>query len=169
MLAFYPCFLLPWIREWSRWWNVNDDILLFGMWEWSTCWDYIKMFFHFGLESGQHVDILPCFLLYLIREWSTCWDSNEYVILFLSRVWSTWWDSVNLFLYVGLESCHHVDILHMFSIALGSRVVNMLRFYEYVILLRIRKWSACWDSNTYILLFGIWLWSTCWRLIHMFF
>ena len=37
-----------------------------------------------------------------------------------------------MFFYLGLESGQHVEILPMFSIALDSRVVNMLRFYEYV-------------------------------------
>ena len=44
----------------------------------------------------------------------------------------------------GLERGQHVEILHMCSIALKSRVVNMLRFYEYVLLFWIRESSTCW-------------------------
>ena len=37
-----------------------------------------------------------------------------------------------MFFLFGYESGQHAEILPMFSIALDSRVVNMLIFYEYV-------------------------------------
>ena len=51
-----------------------------------------------------------------------------------------------MFFYVRLESGQHVEIVPMFSIALDSRVVNMLGIYRYVPLFWTREWSTCWDS-----------------------
>ena len=133
--------------------------------EWSTCWDSISLFYHFGLESGQHVEIPPMFSIALdsrvvsMLRFYDCacsiWDLRVvtiqrfyvYDILGWIREWSTCWVSINMFFYVGLESGQHVDILPMFSIALDSRVANMTRFNEYVLLLWIREWWTCWDST----------------------
>ena len=83
LLIFYPCFLLPWIREWSTR-RVSMNTLYYS-----------------GFESGQHVEALliyssmldsraadmlrfyPCVLLHWIRAWPTCWHANEYVLFFL--------------------------------------------------------------------------------------
>ena len=40
-----------------------EYVLLFLIWEWSACWEYINLFLHFGLESGQHVETLPLFAI----------------------------------------------------------------------------------------------------------
>ena len=45
MLKFYPCLLLPRIREWSTCWDANGYVLLFWTWGWWTCWDSMNRFF----------------------------------------------------------------------------------------------------------------------------
>ena len=52
----------------------------------------------------------------------------EHALLIFISEWSTCWDSITLCMYLGLEGGQHVDILPMVSIALDSRLVNMLRF-----------------------------------------
>ena len=125
--------------------RFNEYFLLFLTRDWSTCWHSSHVCCCRGLESGLHVEILMntlyCFFCL------ECGQHNEI--------------QLNCSFYFGLESGHHVDILHMFSIALGPRVVNMLRFYEYFILFSLREWSACCDSHAYVLFFRIRLWSTC--------
>ena len=67
----------------------------------------------------------------------------EYVILFWVREWSTClYERICSFIF-GLDSGQHVDIIPMFAIALELRLVNMLRFYEHVLLFWIREWSTC--------------------------
>ena len=128
MLRFYPCVLLHWTRSWSTCWDSMTTFVLFGAREWSQCWVSIYMIFYVGFESGQLVEISPMCIVALQSWVVNMLAFYEYVLSFWIREWSTCWVSINMFFFVGLESGQHVDILPMFSIALDSRVVNMLRF-----------------------------------------
>ena len=157
-----PCFILPWIREWStcwesinflyrfctrEWltcWDANAYALLYGNREWSTCWYSINMFFHVWLGSGQRVETLPMFSIALDSRVVNMLRFYEYVLLFVIREWSACWYSITMFFHLGLESGQRVETLPMFPIALDSRVVNMLRIYEYVLSSWIWEWSTCW-------------------------
>ena len=66
-----------------------------------------------------------------------------------------------MFLYPGFESGQHVEILPMFSIALDSRVVNMLRLYKYVLFFLVSRVVNMLKFNEDVLLFWIGAWSTC--------
>ena len=128
MLTLHPCFLLPWIREWSTRWEATDAFYYYGF----ECGQHVEIQLSYsmtwGFESGEHVEIPPMFLLAWFREWSSCWDSTT------------------TFLYSGFESGQHVDILCIWSSMLDLRVVNMLKFHPCFLLHWIREWSTCWDS-----------------------
>ena len=78
MLRLNSYVLLFGIREWwTCWFSTHVFIVLdssvvnilrfyeyvqsFWIQEWSTCWDSINLFLYFGLDSGQHFEILPMF------------------------------------------------------------------------------------------------------------
>ena len=102
-----------------------------GIQEWSTFWDVIHHLFYVGLESGHRVDVLPMFSFVL--------DSSVVNILrFMSPFYYFGFDrgqhvEIHVICSYRLGSSgQHVDILTVFSIALDSKVVTMLRLYEYV-------------------------------------
>ena len=89
------------------------------------------MFFCLGLESGQHVEILPMFSIALDSRVVNMLRFYEY-LFFVSGFASGQHFEIqvsNMSLCIGFESGQQFEILPMCSIALDSRVVNMLKCY----------------------------------------
>ena len=153
-----------WAREWSTCWNSTHVFYCLGfesgqhseiLWRLSIILDSSVVnllrllnyvFLDVGVESGPHVDIQPMYSIALVLRVAIMLRFYEYVLLSWTWEWSASWDSTNMFFYLELESCQHVEILPMFSFALDSRLVDMLRFYDYSILFWIREWPTWWDS-----------------------
>ena len=111
------------------------------------------MCFYVGLESGRQVEILSMFSIAVDPRLVSMLRIYEYVLSFWVWECSTCRVSMNVFFYFCIESGQHVEILPMFSIALDSRVVNMLKC-ELIrsFIFWIWEWSTCWDS-IYVLLY----------------
>ena len=89
--------------------------------------------YYFGLRSGQHVEILPMCSIALDARSVNMLIFIVYVHLSLDSIVLDMLILKTMCFHLWLASGGHFEILTMCSIALVSRVVNVLRSNEFIV------------------------------------